>query len=148
MSTCSAILRFGAVSLACASATMLVAAIAAPTGSVLTIAPAANASEQVVSVAEFLARHPASGRFTLEGYVVELYACPPCPARSECKPCEGDHIVVADEPPRASASRQASTATIFVEQQDLQALPVGGRFRLETEISPAGVRLISAQKIR
>jgi hypothetical protein len=34
--------------------------------------------------------------FTVVGYVIETYKCPPCPEGAMCKPCIGDHIVVTD----------------------------------------------------
>jgi hypothetical protein len=36
------------------------------------------------------------GPFRVEGYVIQTYKCPPCPAGAQCKPCLGDHIVVTD----------------------------------------------------
>lgn len=34
--------------------------------------------------------------FRIEGYVTQIYKCPPCPAGAICKPCLGDHIVASD----------------------------------------------------
>ena len=36
------------------------------------------------------------GPFRIEGYVIQTYKCPPCPAGAMCKPCIGDHIVITD----------------------------------------------------
>lgn len=35
-------------------------------------------------------------QFNVEGYVASIYECPPCPKGAQCKPCFGDHIVVAE----------------------------------------------------
>jgi hypothetical protein len=37
------------------------------------------------------------GPFRIEGYVVQLYKCPPCPRGAMCKPCIGDHLVITDD---------------------------------------------------
>ena len=34
--------------------------------------------------------------FRIEGYVLQIYKCPPCPVGAQCKPCLGDHVVVTD----------------------------------------------------
>lgn len=36
------------------------------------------------------------GSFSIVGYVIDIYKCPPCPAGAMCKPCIGDNIVVTD----------------------------------------------------
>lgn len=36
------------------------------------------------------------GPFRIEGYVIDIYKCPPCPAGAMCKPCIPDNIVVTD----------------------------------------------------
>lgn len=34
--------------------------------------------------------------FRIEGFVIQVYNCPPCPRGAMCKPCIDDHIVVTD----------------------------------------------------
>jgi hypothetical protein len=41
-----------------------------------------------ITIEQLIASHPASGRFTVEGYVQARHACAPCPEGAECKPCE------------------------------------------------------------
>lgn len=36
------------------------------------------------------------GPFRIEGYVMQVYKCPPCPEGAQCKPCLGDHVVITD----------------------------------------------------
>lgn len=38
------------------------------------------------------------GPFRIDGYVVQIYKCPPCPEGAMCKPCLGDHLVITDNP--------------------------------------------------
>ncbi len=35
-------------------------------------------------------------QFNIEGYVRSVYQCPPCPKGAQCKPCLGDHIIIAE----------------------------------------------------
>jgi hypothetical protein len=42
----------------------------------------------------------------VEGWVIETHACPPCPPRSMCKPCEGEYVVLSDS--RSQTARPAS----------------------------------------
>lgn len=37
-----------------------------------------------------------AGPFRIVGYVIDVYRCPPCPERMQCKPCLGDHVIVTD----------------------------------------------------
>jgi len=43
-----------------------------------------------------LQKNDLDGPFRIEGFVIQTYKCPPCPAGMQCKPCLGDHIVVTD----------------------------------------------------
>ncbi|HYV24148.1 MAG TPA: hypothetical protein VE969_02840 [Pyrinomonadaceae bacterium] len=36
------------------------------------------------------------GQFRIEGYVLDIYKCPPCPPRAMCKPCIPDNVVITD----------------------------------------------------
>lgn len=36
------------------------------------------------------------GPFRIEGFVMQVYECPPCPEGAQCKPCLGDHVVITD----------------------------------------------------
>jgi hypothetical protein len=36
------------------------------------------------------------GPFRIEGFVINIYRCPPCPPLATCKPCIPDHIEVTD----------------------------------------------------
>src|SRR5438093_85205 len=36
------------------------------------------------------------GQFRIEGYVLDIYKCPPCPPGVMCKPCIPDNLVITD----------------------------------------------------
>jgi len=36
------------------------------------------------------------GPFRIEGYVLDIYKCPPCPPGATCKPCIPDNVVITD----------------------------------------------------
>jgi hypothetical protein len=37
-----------------------------------------------------------AGPFRIEGFVIDIYKCPPCPPQAMCKPCIPDNIVVTN----------------------------------------------------
>ncbi|MDX2027463.1 MAG: hypothetical protein SFW62_02375 [Alphaproteobacteria bacterium] len=39
---------------------------------------------------------PIAGVLKVEGHVVKIYKCPPCPPPGQCKPCMGDNIVISE----------------------------------------------------
>jgi hypothetical protein len=45
------------------------------------------------------------GSFRIEGYVINIYKCPPCPAGMQCKPCIPDNIDVTDNIKEQDMSR-------------------------------------------
>ena len=45
------------------------------------------------------------GPFRIEGYVIDIYKCPPCPPQAMCKPCIPDNIVVTDNIDEKDVSR-------------------------------------------
>jgi hypothetical protein len=55
-----------------------------------------------------------AGPFRIEGFVIDIYKCPPCPPQAMCKPCLPDNIVVTNN----------------VDEQDLSKVK---RLRISTE---------------
>jgi hypothetical protein len=55
-----------------------------------------------------------AGPFRIEGFVIDIYKCPPCPPQAMCKPCIPDNIVVTNN----------------VDEQDLSKVK---RLRISTE---------------
>lgn len=51
---------------------------------------------EMIKISELKRRKPATGYFNIEGYLVKIYKCPPCPPGVNCKPCMGDNIVVSE----------------------------------------------------
>ena len=39
---------------------------------------------------------PVNETFQIDGYVLDIYKCPPCPPGAICKPCIPDNITIAD----------------------------------------------------
>ncbi|MDD3083698.1 MAG: hypothetical protein PHP82_01615 [Candidatus ainarchaeum sp.] len=35
--------------------------------------------------------------YNIEGYVVKIYSCPPCPEGASCKPCMQDNIIISEK---------------------------------------------------
>ena len=56
----------------------------------------APTQEPLITFGDLQRNHVSERPFKIEGYVIQTYKCPPCPPPLQCKPCIGDHIVVAD----------------------------------------------------
>jgi len=109
------------------------ASAAAPAASASAGANEPDAARRPITSRE-LASRPQPGRYLLDAYVIELRPCPACPAPLRCKPCIGEHIVVADEP--APPTRTA-TAMLRATADQLEALVAGARYRFDIQVHPA-----------
>lgn len=49
-----------------------------------------------IEISELNDRQPEFGTFTVTGYVVKIYRCPPCPDGTHCKPCMPPNIVISE----------------------------------------------------
>lgn len=57
------------------------------------------------------------GPFRIEGYVLDIYKCPPCPPGAMCKPCIPDNVVITDTAEPKDLSK-VSRLRIFTEKTD------------------------------
>ena len=83
-----------------------------------------------LDIATFRAHPPETGTVILIGYVVDIYACPPCPTGAQCKPCQGDQVTIADVP--GADDRQG--LVILMPAAALTQFPIGQRYRIEAEL--------------
>jgi len=62
------------------------------------------------------------GQFRIEGYVLDIYKCPPCPPRAICKPCIPDNLVITDaaDPKGLSKINRLRIFTDKAEQFELK----------------------------
>ena len=95
---------------------------------------ATAAGSPELSVAQFVAQHPANGEYTLIAYIDEIYLCPPCPKGAQCKPCIGDNITISDNPPRA-ATPTTEKITVFITPSDGAKLQTSRRYRLRIALA-------------
>ena len=58
----------------------------------------ASYSGKVHSVNELNRANLGGGEHVVEGYVILMHRCPPCPPGAQCALCPREHIVVADRP--------------------------------------------------
>ncbi len=49
-----------------------------------------------IDISELNDRQPEFGVYTVVGYVVKIYECPPCPPDAYCKPCMPPNIVISE----------------------------------------------------
>jgi hypothetical protein len=69
-------------------------------GGILTLACGglASYSGKVYGVTELNRASLGSGEHVVEGYVIQVHRCPPCPAGAQCALCPREHVVIADRP--------------------------------------------------
>ncbi len=59
----------------------------------------------------------ATQTFQIEGYVLDIYKCPPCPPRGMCKPCIADNVTLTDTDDRSDLSN-LKRLRVFTEETD------------------------------
>jgi hypothetical protein len=57
------------------------------------------------------------GPFRIEGYLLDVYKCPPCPPGSMCKPCIPDNVVITDSAEPKDLSK-INRLRIFTDKPD------------------------------
>ena len=124
------------------------ASAAAPAASTSAGANEPDAARRPITSRE-LASQPQPGRYLLDAYVIELRPCPVCRPPLRCKPCIGEHVVVADEP---NPPDPTATAMLRVTADQLRRLVAGARYRLEVEVHPAlgggsGINYMEVSKV-
>ena len=60
---------------------------------------------------------PANETFRIEGYVIDIYKCPPCPPHAMCKPCIADNITIVDTDDWKDMSK-LNRLRIYTDQTD------------------------------
>lgn len=91
---------------------------------------AGNSPRGPLTVAEAASLKPEGQSLWVQGYVVTLYRCPPCPDDAKCEQCLDDRVVLSDMPERVEGDARAAERRdwLFLEpgQQDLT---VGQQYR-------------------
>jgi hypothetical protein len=98
------------------------------------LASASESGAPELSVAEFVANHPAAGEYILIAYDEDIYLCPPCPKGAQCKPSIGDNFTITDTPPRAGTPGK-ERIMVFSTPSDLAKLQIGRRYRLRIRVA-------------
>jgi hypothetical protein len=55
-------------------------------------------SGKVYGVTELNRARHVEGEHVVEGYIIQVHRCPPCPQGAQCALCPREHIVVAERP--------------------------------------------------
>ena len=50
-----------------------------------------------IKINQLKKQKPEKGSFIVQGFVVKIYICPPCPPKVYCKPCLGNNFVLSEE---------------------------------------------------
>ena len=57
----------------------------------------ASSEGKIFSVGEFKQAKVPLGSYKIQGYLVDIFTCPPCPKEGLCSPCPPDYIVISDK---------------------------------------------------
>ena len=93
------------------------------------------------------------GPFRIEGYVIDIYKCPPCPPRAICKPCIPDNLVITDAADPKDLSK-INRLRIFTDKPDQLELKKKYSFAVNLKNKvPAGhpitdVQLVSFEPLK
>lgn len=93
-----------------------------------------------MTIEGFFAQPPASGRFTLEGFVQAPFHCRPCPEGAACKPCEEMIFVSNARGAYKGSITEGVDFQLYVH--DATRFESGARYRLTFDVcartSPVG----------
>ena len=93
------------------------------------------------------------GPFLIEGYVIDIYKCPPCPPRAICKPCISDNLVITDaaDPKDLSKINRLRIFTDKAEQFELKkkySFTVSAKNKVPAGHSITDVHLVSFEPLK
>ncbi|MDP2652537.1 MAG: hypothetical protein Q8Q08_00725 [Candidatus Omnitrophota bacterium] len=76
--------------------------------------------------------------FRTEGYVAQIYLCPPCAPGSLCKGCLPDMFVISETPKTVDDFEQVGPTELIVfarNGEKLDDLKLGGKYRFMVQVS-------------
>lgn len=66
--------------------------------------------------------------YSVEGYVVKKYVCPPCPPGTKCKPCMENNIVISENPTPVAEIYPLQDSSMIVYLKDHSGLEMGRKY--------------------
>lgn len=91
-------------------------------------------SYRVIPIAELKDKKIHSGEYNIEGFVVKIYTCPPCPPGANCKPCMKDNIVVSTNN-RKLETYSLSHQEVILFGKDVQQFKMGEKYRFSIKVT-------------
>ncbi len=75
-----------------------------------------------------------SGNYNVDGYVVKIYTCPPCPKGAMCKPCMRDNIVISENNALLD-SYSPSSSEIIIFTNNPKQFELGKKYKFSIRIT-------------
>lgn len=75
--------------------------------------------DRVLTVAELERVQTRPGQYVVEGFLVSLELCPPCPQGAACERCRDDNLVISDDPTLLEGYASPGPGRVLLD-------PVGG----------------------
>ena len=86
---------------------------------------------------------PVNETFQIDGYVLDIYKCPPCPPGAMCKPCIPDNITIADSSDWMDVSK-LKRLRIYTDKTDKFELKEKYRMTVKVKGNLSAGRLIES----
>ena len=75
-----------------------------------------------------------AGTFETEGYVINIYQCPPCPPDAVCQPCPPLFIIISEKNRRIEYPDQMTARELFVLTDQGPDLKTGKKYRFKIQV--------------
>lgn len=95
--------------------------------------PAVNPTFSSTTIHEIKEALLPSGEFNVEGFVIAISACPPCPTPGTCAPCPPETVTISELNKTATDSLQNSDMVVFADKAG--QFTVGRRYRFSILIT-------------
>ena len=88
----------------------------------------------IYQIKDFKSRNLKSGVLRIEGYIVKIYTCPPCPEGASCKPCMEDNIVISENNKIIENYSQVARTELIVFVKNPREFKLGRKYKLLVKI--------------
>jgi len=90
--------------------------------------------KNLYAISQLKRRGISLGTYHVEGYIIEIYNCPPCVSGERCAPCRGDNVIISEKNvPRDDDILSSREAVIFVE--DAEKFELGAKYKFLVQIT-------------
>jgi len=90
--------------------------------------------QNLLTIHQLNQQNPKFGTYHVEGYVIRIYTCPPCPKGALCKPCAPEHIILSDENKSLGTVDDITDQELAIITDTVQPFEIGKKYRVLLQI--------------